>query len=71
MSTDQEQNDYDDDFVDAGLEDAFELDFNDSKAIKKQHKAKTRRDARHRLEDHFERKALKEHEDNWDYDFDY
>lgn len=71
MSTDQDQNDYDDDFIDTGLEDAFELDFNDTKAMKKQHKAKSRRNARRRIEDYFERKALKENEDNWDYNLDY
>ena len=69
----QLKNDYDgsgsadNDFVDTELEDAFELDFNDSKAMKRLHKAKARRGARHRIEDHFERKALKELEDNWDY----
>lgn len=71
MSTDQDQNDYDDDFIDTGLEDAFELDFNNTKAMKKQHKAKSRRNARLRIEDYFERKALKENEDNWDYNLDY
>ncbi len=77
MSADQDRDDYDDskyennDFLDNGLEDAYELDFSDSKAIKKQHKAKSRRDTRRRLEDYFERKALKEQEDSWDFDFDY
>ena len=73
MSADQGQNYYDDDFDDTGLEDADELDFNDSKAMKKQHKARARLNARRRLEDHFERKAQKEREreDNWDYNYDY
>ncbi|MEH6457838.1 MAG: hypothetical protein V7749_16025 [Cocleimonas sp.] len=71
MSTDRKQNDYDDDFVDIELNDDFELDFNDSKIMKRQHKTKAKRDARHRIEDYFERKALKEQEDNWDYDLDY
>lgn len=71
MSANQDQNDYDDDFVDTGFDDAYELDFSDSKAMKKQHKAKSRRNSRRRLEDYFERKALKEQEDNWDYDLDY
>lgn len=71
MSTDRDQNGYDDDFIDTELEDAFELDFSDTKVMKRQHKAKARRDARHRIEDYFERKALKEQEDNWDYNLDY
>ena len=66
------QSDYDDDdFLDTELDDVYDLDFNDTKALKKQHKAESRRDARNRVEDYFERKALKEQADEWDLDFDY
>lgn len=65
------QNDYEDDFEDTALDDSYELDFNDSKVLKKRNRAETRRQTRRRLEDHFERKALKETEDNWDYDLDF
>ena len=69
MSADRD--DYDDDFLDYEVDASYDLDFNDSKAMKKRLRAKSRRDARHRLEDYFERKALKEQEDDWDFDFDY
>lgn len=66
------QSDYDDDdFLDTELDDVYDLDFNDTKALKKQNKAESRRDARNRVEDYFERKALKEQADEWDLDFDY
>ena len=73
MSKDHEENDYEDesDFLEAELGDAYDLDFNDSKAMKKQHRAITRRETRNRLEDYFERKALKEKMDDWDFDLDY
>lgn len=73
MSKDQDQSNFDDGvFLDPVLsEDPFELDFNDSKAIKKQHRAISRRQTRHRIEDHFERKALKAQQEEWELDFDY
>lgn len=72
MSADQDQNDYlDNGFEDPNLEEGYELDFDDSSAMKKYKRAKSRLDARRRLEDYFERKALKEQEDDWDYNLDY
>lgn len=71
MSSDRDQNDYDDDFLEIEEDDPYDLDFNDSKAMKKKLRAKSRRETRHRLEDYFERKALKEQVDDWDFDFDY
>jgi len=73
MSKDHGQIDYgvSDDFLDTELEDAYGLDFNDTKAMKKQSRAKKKRNARRRLEDYFERKAFKEREKEWDFNFDY
>ncbi len=76
MSADQDQDYLDNDFEeprleDSVLEDGYELDFDDSRSMKKHNRAKSRRDARRQLEDYFERKALKEQEDDWDYNLDY
>lgn len=67
----QDDTDFDDDFVEDELDSVYDLDFNDSKVMKKIHKSKSRRTARRRLEDYFERKALKEQDNDWDFNFDY
>ena len=73
MSQNKDHYDYDDanDFNDGELDSGFDLDFNDTKSMKKRHKNKARRNARHRLEDYFERKAMKAQNDEWDLDYDY
>ncbi len=77
MSADQDQDDYlDNDFEETSLEnsvmkDGYELDFDDSRVMRRHNRAQSRRDARRQLEDYFERKALKEQEDDWDYNLDY
>lgn len=72
MAKDQKQDYSDefediDDFMEDDLDDAYDLDFNDNRITKRQYKARNSRNARRRLEDYFERKALIE--DEWDYDY--
>ncbi len=62
--------DFDEEFSDVS-DDPYDLDFNDNKSSKKQHRAKPKRSARHRIEDYFERKAMKDTDWNWDFDYDY
>lgn len=61
-----EYDDIDEDFLDS-TDDAYDLDFNDRKISRRQQRAKSKRSARHRLEDYFERKALRD--DDWDFDY--
>ncbi|WP_299874695.1 hypothetical protein [uncultured Cocleimonas sp.] len=62
--------DFDDDFAESSDE-GYELDFNENTSSRKQHRAKPKRSARHRIEDYFERKAMKDTDWNWDFDYDY
>lgn len=77
MSKSKNHSDYDaidfteDESVENELDNEFDLDFNDSKVMKRMHKAKSRYNARRRIEDYFERKALKEQENEWDFNLDY
>lgn len=52
-------NSYDDDFFETELYADYDLVFKDSKRLNKQQKAKPKRNARRRLEDYFDRKALR------------
>lgn len=74
MANDSEYNysdEYDD--IDEGFlestDDAYDLDFNERKISRKLQRAKSKTSARHRLEDYFEKKALRD--DDWDFDYDY
>ncbi|GAA0411498.1 hypothetical protein GCM10009133_19900 [Cocleimonas flava] len=62
--------DFDDDFLEVSDND-YDLNFNDNKTSRKSHRAKPKRSARHRIEDYFERKAMKDTDWNWDFDYDY
>ena len=60
---------FDDDFLDSS-DDGCDLDFNDNKTSRKSHRVKPKISARHRIEDYFERKAMKDTDWNWDLDYD-
>ncbi len=73
-----EYDDFDGDFSEESGE-AYDLDFDDNvdenrKSRKpphtKQQRTKHSRNARHRIEDYFERKALKDPDWNWNLDYD-
>ena len=73
MAKDRKQDylddEFEDDFSDFELDDSDDLDFHERKSLKKHKKTKSHRNARRRLEDYFERKALKDND--WDYDMDF
>lgn len=75
MAKKQEVKEYENYFeetdMDIGLDDGNDLNFNDSKADKRNSKAKSRKNARRRLEDYMETKAYKEKMNEWDNGFDF
>ncbi len=67
------EDDYDefeDDFSDVS-DDPYDLNFNDDKSSRNFHRAKPKKSARHRIEDYFEKKAMKDTDWDWDFDYDY
>ena len=69
MSKKQEKehdhDDYDGDFYETELYADYDIVFKGTKTTTKQHKAKSKKNARHRVEDYLERKALKEKVNYW------
>ena len=74
MNKEQEDETHEDNFDELdfglGLDDGYDLSFEDSKAKNRQHKAKSRKNARRRVEDYMERKAFKKRMNEWDIRFD-
>lgn len=65
-----DESNYNEDFYETELYADYDAVFKGNKETTKQHKAKSKKNARRRVEDYFERKALKERVNTWGNYFD-
>ena len=65
-----DESNYNEDFYETELYADYDAVFKGNNETTKQHKAKSKKNARRRVEDYFERKALKERMNTWGNYFD-